>query len=46
MYFYLRFSIETERVKRYYFGLGGSNEHSNHILPGPPQDTYLRESSG
>ena len=26
MYVYLRFSIETERVKRYYFGLGSSNE--------------------
>ena len=26
MYVYLRFSIETEGVKRYYFGLGSSNE--------------------
>ena len=26
MYVYLRFSLETERVKRYYFGLGSSNE--------------------
>ena len=26
MYVHLRFSTETERVKRYHFGLGGSNE--------------------
>ena len=45
MYVHLRFSIETERVKRYYIGSGGSNE----LLEPPPvphQATYLCEPSG
>ena len=45
MYVHLRFSIETERVKRYHFGLGGSNEPLEPPLV-PPQATYLCESSG
>ena len=45
MYVHLRISIETERVKRYHFGLGGSNEPLEPPLV-PPEATYLCESSG
>ena len=45
MYVHLRFSIETERVKHYHFGSGGSNEPLE-PPPVPHQATYPCESSG
>ena len=45
MYVHLRISIETERVKRYHFGLGCSNEPLEPPLV-PSEATYLCESSG
>ena len=45
MYVHLRISMETEHVKRYHLGLGGSNEPLEPPLV-PPEATYLRESSG